>query len=207
MIKIFTIGDSLTAGLPGNDPRGKGNRESTYQYWLEQALNKSASYKDTIVYNFGFPGLTIGEISTQLFSLSKEQPFKESELVIINGGGNDWTNESKANLDYLLNTIIDCCAYCLKEGKTVICTSITPFGDDSIMEDLKLFVNRLAKFVKNDKSKKIMFFDWFQTVYDPKTNRLKDEFDSGDGEHLNINGYKAIGTGLAELLLKKSTPQ
>jgi lysophospholipase L1-like esterase len=34
-------------------------------------------------------------------------------------------------------------------------------------------------------------------------NKLKEEYDSGDGEHLNILGYKLIGTSLAEFIREK----
>ena len=205
MVKIFTIGDSLTAGLPGNNPaEGKNNPESSYQYWLEQTLNASPRFKEATVYNFGFPGINSKEIFLRLTKLSKEQPYLESDITIINGGGNDWTTNARIEDSALLQNLIDCCNACVKDGKKVILTSLTPFGDDLVMEQVAEIAGKLSNFVENNHSKTVLFFDWFHTVYDSSTHSLKKDYDSGDHEHLNITGYKLIGTKLAELLFHQS---
>ena len=171
MVKIFTIGDSLTAGLPGYNPvEGKGNPESSYQYWLEKALKDSLRFKESKVYNFGFPGINSKEIFHRLTKLSKEQPYLTSEIVIINGGGNDWTTNARIDDSILIQNLIDCCDVCLKDRKKVILANLTPFGDNPVIEQVEEIAGKLSDFVKNKHSKDFMFFDWFHTVYDSSIN-------------------------------------
>lgn len=204
MVTIFTIGDSLTAGYPGNDPKINSNPKSSYQYWLEKEIKGHQNFKNSKVFNFGVPGITSKEILDRLIHLSKEKSYIDANIVILNGGGNEWQANERIDDTNLLNNLSECCNYCLKDGKKVILSSITPFGDHIVMEQLEEIAGKLASFVINKGSKDIIFFDWFKTVFDQSKRKVKEEYDSGDNEHLNVEGYKVIGIKLAELLVEKN---
>ena len=71
------------------------------------------------------------------------------------------------------------------------------------MEQVGEIGDKLVDFINQKNSKNLFFFDWFRTVFDPETNKVKETYDSGDNEHLNIEGYKLIGMCLASLIIEK----
>lgn len=204
MVTIFTIGDSLTAGYPGNDPKINSNPQSSYQYWLEKKLNETQKSENTKIFNFGVPGITTKEIYNRLIELSHEKVYKEANIVIINGGGNEWQANERIDDTNLLYNLKECCNRCLKDGKKVILSSITPFGDDIVLNQVEEITGKLSSFVLTKNSPDLVFFDWFKTVFDQNKRTVKEEYDSGDSEHLNMEGYKVIGIKLAELLIEKN---
>lgn len=202
MIKIFTIGDSLTAGYPGNDPNSNSNPESTYQYWLEKTLNNYHQFKNSRVFNFGVPGITSKQIYDRLVRLSNDKFFIDSQIVIVNGGENDWTAYERIDDTDLMKNLIECCNYCLKMVKRWY-FQVWLLSVDTVMEQVGEIGDKLVDFINQKNSKNLFFFDWFRTVFDPETNKVKETYDSGDNEHLNIEGYKLIGMCLASLIIEK----
>jgi lysophospholipase L1-like esterase len=83
MVKIFTIGDSLTAGYPDYDPVTKGNKESSFQYWLEKTLNEYKSDVKTEIYNYGLPGDSSHGFFSRLTHLSKEKHFLNQIFLLL----------------------------------------------------------------------------------------------------------------------------
>lgn len=203
MVKIFTIGDSLTAGYPGNNPQENSNLESSYQYWLSKKLKEDLKIENIQVFNYGLPGINTKEIYDRLIFLSNDKTYKESDIVIINGGGNEWYDYVRIDDTNLMKNLTECCNYCLKDGKKVILSSMTPFGDKAVMEQVEEIAGKLATVVKEKGSQNFIFFDWFKKVFDPSKNKVREDYDSGDNEHLNVEGYKVIGLALAKLLQEK----
>ncbi|MFW9928066.1 MAG: SGNH/GDSL hydrolase family protein [Candidatus Thorarchaeota archaeon] len=201
MVRILTIGDSHTAGYPRYDPIRKDNLELTYQYWLKKFLIENKIFTKVDIFNFGIPGDSSKGILERLSKVFNDNKYKDSEIFIINGGGNDWGTNPIDYSDTVQN-LLDCCNICLENDRIVIMSSISPFGDLKIVKQIQELAEILKKFILNNGSENLKFFNWFEYVFDQNTNCLYQKYDSGDNEHLNIQGYKQIGTELAKIITR-----
>ncbi|OLS24211.1 MAG: hypothetical protein HeimC3_21100 [Candidatus Heimdallarchaeota archaeon LC_3] len=197
MIRIITIGDSLTAGYPGFDPRSQGDIESTYQYWAKKEFKKSSKFSDVEILNHGLLGDSSQGIYSRSLNILKTIDLENVILIIINGGGNDWDNEP---IDYskTLENLLKSAKEVTEKGIPVLLTSISPFGSPSILKQLKSIAFELPVLIDKENNDKIFFYDWFNHLYDENTKSLKKKYDSGDGEHLNKAGNKYLGYSIAE---------
>jgi lysophospholipase L1-like esterase len=199
-MKIITIGDSHTAGYPGFDPLSKGNAHSTYQFWLQHALEEKYSEKVEIL-NFGLPGDTSNGILKRTQDILEGHDLSEVKLFIISGGGNDWGINP---IDYTqtLTNLLETCKIIRKRNISVIVTSISPFGNQKIMQQLQTIANELKRLIAEKNDKEIFYFDWFNSIFDHKSIGLNPDFNSGDSEHLNIDGYRFIADAIFLLINK-----
>jgi lysophospholipase L1-like esterase len=200
-MKIITIGDSHTAGYPGFDPLSKGDPHSTYQFWLQRALEKKFRRKIEIL-NFGLPGDTSEGILRRTGDILDNFDLTQVELFIVNGGGNSWYL-NPINYSQTLSNLLNACTLIRNRNKeiNVILTSISPFGSEKIMHQLKDISYELKDLIKNVDDNGIYYFDWFTLLYDEKSKMLIREYDSGDSEHLNINGYRLIGEAISDFII------
>jgi lysophospholipase L1-like esterase len=197
MNQIITIGDSLTAGYPGPKVHSTGDIESTYQYWTAKELRKLPKFSDVNILNYGFLGDTSQGIYSRLLNILNSDNLENVILIIINGGGNDW-GYKPINYSKTLENLLKSAKETTKKGIPILLTSISPFGDPSIIQQLKLIAIELQELIKKENTNKIFYYDWFNHLYDEHTKGLKKKYDSGDGEHLNKAGNKFLGKSIAE---------
>jgi lysophospholipase L1-like esterase len=199
-MRIVTIGDSHTTGYPGFDLQARGNIRSSYQYWLKLTLEKKYS-KNIEILNLGLPGDTSEGILERTRKVLDNNDASEFDLFIINGGGNDWIN-NPIDYSFTLTNLIDTCNLVRRRGIPIILTSISPFGNEKIMQQLQTISNELNTLIANEKDDGIIYFDWFNHLYDSNSNCLISKFNSGDNEHLNIDGYQFIGEALSKYVVE-----
>jgi lysophospholipase L1-like esterase len=199
-MKIITVGDSHTAGYPGFDPLSRENIHSTYQFWLQQALEDKKSQKVEIL-NFGLPGDTSNGILKRTLDILENYDLSEVKLFIINGGGNDY---GIVPIDYTptLTNLLETCKMIRKRNIPVILTSMSPFGNQKIMQQLQTIANELKRLIADENDEEFFYFDWFNTIFDRKSNGLNPDFNSGDNEHLNIDGYRFIANAIFKFINK-----
>ena len=199
-MKIITIGDSHTAGYPDYDPQTKGDIRSSYQYWLQTMLETKYSRKYEIL-NFGLLGDTSEGILERIKKILHNIDVDEVELFMINGGGNDWGINP---IDYsnTLTNLLSAYKLIKNNNLQVILSSISPFGNEEIVQQLKDISNELKTLITQVSDNRIFFFDWFSLLYDNNTKKIRQEFNSGDYEHLNIDGYRYVGETIANYIVQ-----
>ena len=197
LFKILTIGDSHTAGYPGYDPTLGGNPESSYQHWMEKSLKQSAEFTEIEIVNLGQPGEFSNSIVNRLIDYVQNSQ-TTINIVIFNGGTND-LNEDPATIPPVIQNITKGIEEVRKHDIPIILTSIFPVKNEKVIPTLILFRDTLMKFVDEKTDSKIAFLDWFSYLKD-ENGVLKPELDSGDGEHVTIEGYKIIGINTANFI-------
>ena len=197
--KILCIGNSHTAGFPYYDPMMGGNPESSYQHWLKKGLLQIHPENNFSITNQGICGDTSRGIVLRLIdALGTIQP----DLAILAGGTNDLgmtgDQEIFTNLEEGYET-------CRKTKIPLIATSIPPISLYEYVARVKTVNSCIAAYTS--KHQNVFFADWFGALKD-KQGFLADRYNSGDGAHLSVEGYKRVGSLLvpivSEALLLKS---
>jgi acyl-CoA thioesterase I len=176
---IASVGDSLTFGWMGNG--------TSYPSVLQERL------PEVTVYNFGVPGDTTAQMIARFDQVLEVKP----NFIIINGGVNDEEWISKNNLNHKVKTIetnIETMIKLAKEGgATPVLSTMTPascYGVCGII--VKVQVNKWIKNYAKENSLKVIDFDAAVS----KNNKIRQEYDSGDGCHMNAKGYRAMGNAI-----------
>jgi lysophospholipase L1-like esterase len=191
VFRIACIGDSHTAGFPNYDPVWGGNPESTYMYHLNIKLQIAGIQAN--ITNHGICGETSGLILRRIPRILQMSPTH----VILISGANDvgWgINTSKIieNVEKSLILIED------NNSIPILC-NIPPMSvfnhDDNPVKKLN------GELREQLDQKSIAYVDLWETLSDPTTNGLHSDFDSGDGVHLNINGYKRVAQAIYPIIL------
>jgi lysophospholipase L1-like esterase len=194
---ILTIGDSHTAGFPEFDPIYGGNAKSSYQYWLKKSLVKSNIFKGLSIKNQGICGDTSKGVLYRLNKNLKRPLDIIYDLVILNGGANDFSYD----ISSIQSNLQTACENVRRNGIPVILCSIPPFGDEFIRNQLKKITEELESYVKGENDPKIIFHNW-NKLLSSNSGLLKKVYSSKDGVHLSIEGYKVLGEDMSYYVQK-----
>ena len=195
-ITILCIGDSHTAGFPDFDPFMGGDPESSYQYWLNRELRKYQPAADYLFINEGACGDTSGGIVRRLQQALKTSGY---DLVIIAGGTNDL---GLTNGDQVFYNLKQGYEACVRHNIPVIAPAILPISFAEIVPQVIALNNAIQSYASLNQH--IVFADWFTALQDDR-GFLADIYNSGDGIHLSVAGYKCIGQLLAPLVKRTIT--
>jgi lysophospholipase L1-like esterase len=195
-ITILCIGDSHTAGFPDYDPFMGGDPESSYQYWLNRELSKTQPAADYLLINEGACGDTSAGIVHRLQQALKTRGY---DLVILAGGTNDL---GLTNGDQVFYNLKQGYEACMKHSIPVIAPSIPPISFAEIVPQVIALNNAIQSYASLKHH--ILFADWFTALQDDR-GFLADIYNSGDGIHLSVAGYKCIGQLLAPLVKRTIT--
>jgi acyl-CoA thioesterase I len=178
-VDIASVGDSLTFGWMGNG--------TSYPSVLQERL------PGVTVSNFGVPGDTTAQMIARFDKVLAVKP----DFIIINGGVNDEEWISKNNVNHKVKTIetnIEIMVKMAKLGGAIpILSTMTPascYGAYGVI--VKVQVNEWIKNYAKENSLNVIDFDAAVS----KNNKLRQEYDSGDGCHMNAKGYRAMGNAI-----------
>jgi len=193
-LTIVGIGDSTTAGTPGfhspleAPPRGRGNPESQYSYWM------MAAHPEWVVLNRGVNGQRSDEILSRFErDVLKERP----EVVIILAGVNDIFQGYPAS--FVKDNL--CAMYDLAEGNHIraVAATVLPYdiagtSESRVMAEVNGWIEAEAR------ANSRIFCDTNLAVRDPeRSNRLAS---TADGLHPDVAGYRRMGNALAAALVE-----
>jgi len=189
--RILCIGDSHTAGFPSYDPMMGGNPESSYQFWLKKGLleTQPASKYDFI--NEGVCGDTSRGI---VFRLTQALETTRYDLVILAGGTNDLGMTSEKQV---LKNLEEGYETCRKREIPLVAPSIPPVSLQDYVTRVLAVNSGIEAYTA--KFQNVFFVDWFDALKDEQAF-LGDKYNSGDGVHLSIEGYKRIGLLLVSMV-------
>ncbi|MHA1636432.1 MAG: SGNH/GDSL hydrolase family protein [Candidatus Thorarchaeota archaeon] len=183
-MKVLCFGDSLTAGTPGFEPGYGGDVRSQYGFWLIEEAKKE-DYQSLEFTNRGVPG----ELASMMYSRFRRTLNEDDyDVAIILGGSNDigWGNEPvtiHASLNRLWQLGIE-------NSITVIACTIPPIGSE--YPTIQRAQQNLNELIKQSTRKDILFVNIFSVLAD-KDRLLLPVYDSGDGLHLSVEGYRKVG--------------
>ena len=193
-MKVLCFGDSLTAGTPGYEPGYGGDVRSQYGFWmLEEA--KKAGYDDLQFTNRGVPG----ELASMMFSRFRRTLSEEEyDVVIIIGGSNDvgWGNEP-VTIHASLNRLWE---LGIENSVTVIASTIPPIG--SVYPTIQSAQQNLNELIISSEKPGIFIVDVFSALAS-RDRLLLPVYDSGDGLHLSVEGYRKMGETIWKEALMK----
>ncbi len=185
-LEILGFGDSLTAGTPGYDPDFGGDETSQYGFWLLES-SKSEGHHHISFVNQGAPGELAQLMHGRLERLLQQ---KRYDIVIILGGSNDigWGYPVHA----IFKTLTNLWSLATDKRARVVTCTVPPIG--SIFPDIQEKQGELNGLIlKAPKDTEgIIAVDLFSVLAD-SDNLLLPTFDSGDGLHLSVQGYRQMG--------------
>jgi len=188
---VLCIGDSHTAGFPGYDPLMGGAPESSYQFWLREGLLRELPDHEFRLINEGMCGDTSRGIVTRLF---RALTGLRCDAVIIAGGTNDLGMISDAQIIKNLKEGYDACR---DRRIPLITPTIPPINLEGYSAHLAKTNLAIEKYASTASG--VLLADWFGALKD-EDGFLAAGYDSGDGVHLSIEGYKAVGTLMVPLV-------
>lgn len=197
-IRLLCFGDSLTAGTPGHDPLFGGREEFQYAYWLVK-LAESEGWKSITFANHGVPGDLARSMPRRLSRAVTSDRF---DFAIILAGSNDlgWDYAPAS----VLSSLRDLWSTTVNANISTVACTIPPIGMEypPIQAGQREINNKILdeSAVRED----LVCADVFSALADEKGLLLR-RYDSGDGLHLNIEGYRCLGetiwlNGLKQLL-------
>ena len=191
-MKIVALGDSTTAGTPGFQspveapPRGRGNPQSQYAYWMMQR------HPEWRVLNRGVNRERTDQI---LKRFARDVAAERPEVVIILAGVNDVYQGNSAPV--IIKRIEQLYAQASKLKITVVCCTILPYsGMTEAQRAVMASVN--AWIADYSAAHRTLYCDLFSVVSHPKLPwHLAG---SPDGLHPDVAGYRAMGEALATVI-------
>jgi lysophospholipase L1-like esterase len=187
MIRILGFGDSLTAGSPGYDPEhGWGEPKSQYGYWIKKYAKRDG-WENISFHNKGIPG----ELARWMPGrLSHHLQGSKYAYAIILGGSNDigWQDTPTQIIEYLKALWLIARE---KEIEVIACT-VPPIADlYPSIQSTQLELNNLIS-ENVTKIEGVHIADIYHALANSE-GLLSYEYDSGDGLHLSVEGYKRMG--------------
>ena len=183
-VTLLCIGDSHTAGYPDYDPLMGGNPESSYQLWLKQRLTAAHPDKEYHLINQGLCGDSSRGVVGRLLRNLETTSF---HLVILAGGTNDL---GMIGEELIIENLQKGYAACRAHGIPVVAPSIPPISLAHYLKRVTTVNRGIESYTQ--KHENMFFADWFQALKDDK-GFLDDIYNSGDGVHLSVEGYRRIG--------------
>ncbi len=195
-IRILCFGDSLTAGTPGYDPMFGGNEQFQYAYWLV-SLAESDGCQSITFANHGVPG---DLAKSMLGRLTRAMTSDKYDFAVILAGSND------LGWDYAPSSVYSslCRLWNIATNagtRTISCT-IPPIGME--YPPIQAGQRELNRMILDEaeRRKDLVCVDVFTALAD-ENGLLPREYDSGDGLHLNIEGYRCLGEAVWAKGLKR----
>ncbi len=189
--KILCIGDSHTAGFPAFDPMMRGNPESSYQFWLKKELLKT---RPDINYDFINEGVCGDTSRGIIFRLTQALDTTQYNLAILAGGTNDLGMTSEKQI---LKNLEEGYETCRKREIALIAPSIPPISLQDYVPKVITVNSGIEAYTA--KFQNVFFADWFGALKDEQAF-LENRYNSGDGVHLSVEGYKRIGVLLVPIV-------
>jgi len=186
-VRVLGFGDSLTAGTPGYDRLSDwGDHKSQYGYWIVELSEKERGI--TVEFdNQGVPGDLAQHMLPRLRRIMNQRGYN---VVIILAGSNDigWGQDAKT----VYGHVSLLWKHALDKGPKVVACTVPPVGFPypGLQETQSRF-NEMVLGASNT-HRDLAVVDLFEGLSN-EDGLLIPEFDSGDGLHLNIDGYKRIG--------------
>ena len=185
------LGDSLTAGSPGFSGYGlwRGDITSQYGYWLDLQVKTGFPEIAAEFLNYGVGGNVVRQMIDRY---TREVLFQldHVDYVLVMGGNNDvvWhgatPEETLRDLEELFNLITN-------SGAKPIGLEILPVTTDQALVDGIKETNR-GLFDLGERLN-VPVVALYDALSDESGNGLAAEYDSGDGEHLSVAGYRKVG--------------
>lgn len=190
--KIVGLGDSTTAGTPGflspleSPPKGAGDKESQYSYWLMQG------HSDWNVLNRGVNGERSDQI---LRRFARDVLQEEPAIVVILAGVNDIYQGFPA--DFTTQNLSKMYSMGLQAGIVPISCTILPYNTMGSRE--KLLRKELNGWIESESRRlKIPFSDTAFAVSAPdNSDRLAG---SPDGIHPDVAGYRTMAAAIGRTI-------
>ena len=190
VIRVLGFGDSLTAGTPGYDPLDhSGDEKSQYGYWLVRVASKERGLHIDFD-NQGEPGELVRHM---LPRLKKAMNVGSYRAVIILGGSNDigWGGDSRTICTYVKSLW----EHALDRGSRVVGCTVPPIGFEYPgLQETQARLNEMIR-TSGKEYDGLVVVDLFNSLSDEQ-GLLAPEFDSGDGLHLSVEGYKRMGESI-----------
>ena len=185
-IAILGFGDSLTAGTPGYDPDFGGDERSQYGFWLLESGKIEGHHHISFV-NQGVPGELAQLMHGRLERLLQQ---KRYDTAIILGGSNDigWGYPVHA----IFKTLTSLWSLASNNGARIVACTVPPIG--SVFPDIQVKQGELNSLIRRAPKdiEGLIVVDLFSVLAN-SDNLLLPTFNSGDGLHLSIQGYKQMG--------------
>jgi lysophospholipase L1-like esterase len=184
--RVAALGDSITAGTPGWDPRPEvraglagPDERSQYAYWAERHL------PETDFRNCGVPGERTDEIRRRL-----EDCADGADVLIVQGGVNDiaqgrGTARAAADLGAMV-----------RRGKAlglrVAIVELLPWNDAP--PRARRAIRRLNRSIRAlARRERVKLIRWYRVVEDPRVpGRMRPRL-TADGAHPSVAGYRLLG--------------
>jgi acyl-CoA thioesterase-1 len=170
------------------DPMWGGAKESCYEFWLQKclALDHSISFNDLV--NRGVCGDTSAGIVRRLERELQKNAFG---LVILNGGANDLAMGVSTGL--VVTNLKRGIQLCESELTPVVTTSVPPINWEPIPQMIAE-ISEVLRTYSLDRAL-VGFADVFKALAMPNGFQ-RPEFGIGDGVHLSVDGYEAMGKAI-----------
>lgn len=194
-VTVLAMGDSTTAGTPAfrspveTPPKGQGNPESQYTYWLAKQI------PGWTFLNRGVNGDRIEEI---IIRLRKDLKDIKPKIVILLAGINDlYQGGSTERVTSNLKSLYDLAE---KSGAKVVVCTILPY--DAASPEILDRIREVNGWIRGYAAvKKYVFCDTYAAVENPqKPGKL---VSSPDGLHPDAASYRKMGESLAEVFKKE----
>ncbi|MFX0102252.1 MAG: SGNH/GDSL hydrolase family protein [Candidatus Hodarchaeota archaeon] len=205
MMKVITIGDSLTQGNP--PPEHRAGNSGKYQSYTHAYLKEKGIEVD--IWNLGIGGQLIGQIVNRI------KPALPADIVVIMGGTNDvWRFAAIEDdiLDEVVEGILEEFIYGLEVVKShpdsgsskIILCSIPPFGDVGTV-DIRMVnaINKTNAEIQDlcEKNENVFFCDVNAAMrLDVPEKFANSKFVVADGVHFTFSGNKACGEAIAKCI-------
>ncbi len=202
-MKIFSIGDSLTAGSVGSSRGSSARAKDTFQIYMEEVIKEQFPEVELELRNFGVPGQTSHQIIRRFSSVLS------ADIIILMMGTNDcWIyggNQGtiKTQIEGVINNYEKAMRMFIAEkGQKHLILCSLPLVDAKVglsgMRDCILAINeRLAEY--HTPNQNVYFCNFEEKLTDGEQN-LKKSFHHGDGVHLTNKALQLMGEKLARLI-------
>ena len=188
MIRVVALGDSTTAGTPGwrspreAPPRGEGNEQSQYAYWLMRA------HPDWEVLNRGVNGERSDQIRARF---DQDVSASVPRAVVIIAGVNDvYQGRGAAHVIEQLHEMYDRAA---AAGILVVAGSIVPYNTATPEQNERM--HAINEWIR---CSGVPFADTRAAVAAPDNPDLL--WDTPDGLHPSPDGYRRMAEAIRPVL-------
>jgi lysophospholipase L1-like esterase len=185
-VEILGFGDSLTAGTPGYEPGYGGDPQSQYGFWLLESAKNDGTHNLRFT-NSGVPGELAATMNQRLRNQIRRQRY---DIVVLMAGSNDlgWGTPS----DEVFRILRGLWAVVAEQGSALVACTIPPIAESYPRhQDSQRRLNSHILAAGGPGHDRVAV-DVFSALADSHGLLLPD-YDSGDGLHLSVEGYRAIG--------------